>query len=256
MYIVYKHTTPINKVYIGITSQDSSERWRKGEGYRSQMFYKAIQKYGWGNIKHEILFENLTKEEAEQKEIELIHRYKSNHKNYGYNIENGGNSIGKHSEETKKKIGMKNKGKIVSEESRMLMSRNHADVSKSKNPFWGKHFTDEQKQKLKENHKGKQAAERNPMFGKHHTEKTRILQSENRKGKCLGSSNHKSKEIEQFSINGDFIKRFECIRDVERDLNLAKGGGSHISACAKGKLKSAYGYIWKYSEGRIENEMV
>lgn len=110
-YIVYKHTCPNDKTYIGITSIKINDRWRKGKGYISNpYFYKAIQKYGWGNIKHEILFTNLSKNEAEQKEIELIKYYNSNDSKFGYNISNGGNSNGKVSEETKKKISNANKG--------------------------------------------------------------------------------------------------------------------------------------------------
>ena len=55
-YVVYKHTSPSGKVYIGITGQDIHRRWRNnGEGYRGQLFYNAIKKYGWENISHEIL---------------------------------------------------------------------------------------------------------------------------------------------------------------------------------------------------------
>lgn len=103
-YIVYKHITPNNKVYIGITGQNINRRWQNGLGYKGQLFFKAILKYGWDNIKHEILYTNLSKKEAEQKEIELITKYKSNNKKYGYNIDNGGNTIGKMSEETRIKI--------------------------------------------------------------------------------------------------------------------------------------------------------
>ena len=35
-------------------------------------------------------FSNLTKEQAEEKERELINKYSSNNFNYGYNIESGG----------------------------------------------------------------------------------------------------------------------------------------------------------------------
>lgn len=92
-YYVYKHTTPNEKVYIGITCKNPSYRWNGGNGYKGQAFYNAILKYGWLNIRHEILFDNLTKEEAEQKEIELIAEYRSNDRQYGYNISSGGENI-------------------------------------------------------------------------------------------------------------------------------------------------------------------
>lgn len=108
-YFVYKHTTPNNKSYIGITSYTKPElRWRNGNGYNNQYFSRAIKKYGWENIKHEILYSNLSKEQAEQKEIELIDLYKSNNPVYGYNIENGGH-VHCVSEATKEKLrGNKN----------------------------------------------------------------------------------------------------------------------------------------------------
>ena len=52
-------------------------------------FTNAIKKYGWANIEHKILYTNLSKEEAEQKEIELIKEYKSNKREYGYNLTEG-----------------------------------------------------------------------------------------------------------------------------------------------------------------------
>lgn len=139
-YTVYKHTSPSNKVYIGITSMKPKYRWSNGKGYKeSCRFYNAIKKYGWDNFKHEILFENLTKEEAEQKEVELIAYYKSNQREYGYNIQNGGNSIGKISEETKKILSELNKEK------------NH--------PRYGKHLSKETKEKISIANKGKKFSE-------------------------------------------------------------------------------------------------
>ena len=89
-YCVYKHTSPSGKVYIGQTSINPLDRWQNGKGYKKQAFYNAIKKYGWENIKHEILYDNLTKEEATKKEIEMISFYKSTNKNFGYNISPGG----------------------------------------------------------------------------------------------------------------------------------------------------------------------
>lgn len=90
-YTVYMHITPNNKVYIGITKQEPKKRWNSGYGYiQNKYFFNAILKYGWNNINHIILYTHLTKEEAEEKEIECIAFYKSNQREYGYNIENGG----------------------------------------------------------------------------------------------------------------------------------------------------------------------
>ena len=90
-YTIYMHVCPNNKRYIGITKQLPEKRWKKGDGYRTQEHFKrAINKYGWENIQHIILFKNLTKKEACNKEIELIKKYKSNNYKYGYNVSSGG----------------------------------------------------------------------------------------------------------------------------------------------------------------------
>lgn len=91
MYIVYEHVSPSNKRYIGITCQPPECRWRHGEGYKNSIaFYNAIKKYGWDNFSHNILFSNLSADEAANKEKELINFYKTTNKNYGYNIKTGG----------------------------------------------------------------------------------------------------------------------------------------------------------------------
>ena len=112
-YIVYKHTSPSNKVYIGITSKDVRQRWCNGFGYQTQLyFFRAIVKYGWINFKHEILFDGLTEEEACAIEVELIAKYKSNDARYGYNKDNGGFTGCKISERTKAKMSDAHKGQI------------------------------------------------------------------------------------------------------------------------------------------------
>lgn len=94
-FTVYIHHTPNNKVYVGITQKKVFARWGKdGSGYSNQqLFWRAIQKYGWDNIEHEIVAENLSKEEACQMEIDLIAKYKSNNPDYGYNISFGGDVV-------------------------------------------------------------------------------------------------------------------------------------------------------------------
>lgn len=112
-YCVYKHTSPSGKIYIGVTCQNPEDRWKGGFGYLNKKkngqytqpsMARAIIKYGWDNFDHEVLLTNLTKEDAARKEKELISRYKSDDREFGYNIEHGGNSIDKFSDETKRKI--------------------------------------------------------------------------------------------------------------------------------------------------------
>jgi hypothetical protein len=76
-YIVYKHITPSGKVYIGITKREKArDRWKYGHGYKqNRHFYNAILKYGWKNIKHQILASDLSLEEACTLEKELISLY-------------------------------------------------------------------------------------------------------------------------------------------------------------------------------------
>ena len=90
-YTVYKHTSPSGKVYIGVTSLRPEERWGGGAKYvKNKHFNRAIKKYGWDNIKHEILFDGLSKEDAFKIEIELIKEYRSSEREFGYNLGTGG----------------------------------------------------------------------------------------------------------------------------------------------------------------------
>lgn len=89
--IIYKHTCPNGKVYIGQTKQKPERRWQHGNGYKeNDYFYRAIKKYGWNNIKHEILADDLATEEANELEIQLISQYKANDRSCGYNRHSGG----------------------------------------------------------------------------------------------------------------------------------------------------------------------
>lgn len=112
-YIVYRHVFPNGKSYIGITSQYPFwRRWRGGSGYHDQpKMHHAIQKYGWENVRHEVLAEALTLSDANQVEQEMIAKFNSVEN--GYNISaGGGGTFGiPCSDETKAKIGFANRGK-------------------------------------------------------------------------------------------------------------------------------------------------
>lgn len=158
-YIVYMHTFPNGKRYVGITSKPATERWKHGFGYYSQPYINhAIKKYGWENVKHDILHSNLSKEEACAIEETLISNNRLTESEYGYNIANGGLTSGKHSAETRMKISANRKGKGTGEKNRLF----GVDISGSKNPFFGKQHTQEARKKMREAH-ADVAGEKNPQ---------------------------------------------------------------------------------------------
>lgn len=132
-HVVYRHTTPSGKVYIGQTN-NISKRWFPSSYKHCVFFYNAIKKYGWNNIKHEILFSNLTKEEANSLEIKYIQYYKS--LNISYNITEGGEGRLGNIPWNKNKKGVMpptwNKGKSWSKETRDKISKSKKGVKLGK----------------------------------------------------------------------------------------------------------------------------
>lgn len=56
---------------------------------------------------------------------------------------------------------------------------------------------------------------------------------------------HKSIPICQYTIDGRFIKEYPSLADAYRETGIYT---TNISRCCKGKLKVAYGYVWKYKK--------
>jgi diadenosine tetraphosphatase ApaH/serine/threonine PP2A family protein phosphatase len=73
---IYKHTSPSGKCYIGQTTNPKN-RWRSSAYKPCPKFYNAIQKYGWCNFTHEIIFKCHDEFEANRKEEYFIKKYNS-----------------------------------------------------------------------------------------------------------------------------------------------------------------------------------
>lgn len=91
-YVVYLHTLKSDgRKYVGITCQNPEKRWKNGRGYtHNSYFANTIQKYGWDTFKHEIVFENLTEDQACLKEKALIKLFNTTDRDYGFNLTSGG----------------------------------------------------------------------------------------------------------------------------------------------------------------------
>lgn len=124
-WCVYVHIFPNTKRYFGITKQEPENRWLNGKGYlkggnSNSAMANAIRKYGWKNVKHQILFDGLTLEEANWLERWFISTYKTNVCRYGtefgYNSTDGGDGNSGHiqSAEARERMSKAKKGRPTS----------------------------------------------------------------------------------------------------------------------------------------------
>lgn len=144
-YCVYAHVNKTNgKRYVGITSkQNPNHRWNSGRGYSENPHFRlAIEKYGWDGFDHIILEKGLSDKEAMRIERELIAKWKTQDREYGYNMTSGGEGTPDYhpSEETRRKLSNARKKENLSEET--LRRRSEG--------LRGRKFTDEHKRKIGE----------------------------------------------------------------------------------------------------------
>jgi hypothetical protein len=86
-YSVYMHVFPDGKRYVGMTGVSLHERWNNGHGYRGMEIDSAINRVGWANIRHYLLFEGLDKNSARFVENYMINKYRTYNPSYGYNVQ-------------------------------------------------------------------------------------------------------------------------------------------------------------------------
>lgn len=221
MYCVYCHTNKINnKKYIGITSQKPEERWgtNGNKYYSTPHFYSAIQKYGWDNFTHEILYDNLTKEEACVLEKQLIKEYDTQNRNKGYNILEGGEtpSLPQEIRQKMSKAMMGNAngaGHPCSEEKKQ----------KIRAAQLGREFTPEHRQKLSE-----AAQKRHVSCSKEKRDKLR-----------KSYPNQKPVYCEELNIV------FPSVQECARQLNIP---ATNISKLCNGRGKTLNGYHLRYAD--------
>ncbi len=90
-YTVYIHEVPNGKKYVGTTTTSLHRRWKNGLGYaENRRFNSDIIKYGWDNIKHYTVISTENEKLAKSVELYLIHKYKTDTEELGYNRASGG----------------------------------------------------------------------------------------------------------------------------------------------------------------------
>jgi group I intron endonuclease len=180
-----------------------------------------------------ILFESEFIKKLKEKESYFIKLFKSNNREFGYNLTTGGEQS-YFNDEVKFKISKK------------AIERN---LKGENNPFFGKRHSEEQKKKWsidrKETNKGKE----NSFFGKHHSKETIELMKnicrEKFKDKNvienMRNSKKNSKKI--ICLNNGII--YKSISEAARQLNIGKG---IIQSQLHNRQKKAKGYMFKFVE--------
>jgi group I intron endonuclease len=117
-----------DKQYIGATTKTVEKRFKKhlkdakcDLEYGCSAIKKAIQEFGEDNFDVETIL-TCNKDELDFYENKYIELYNTLHPN-GYNLKTGGNLGSKYCEDSKKKIGESQKGKIISEETKILIGK-------------------------------------------------------------------------------------------------------------------------------------
>lgn len=264
-FVVYSHVNKITNVtYIGITKRNPILRWANGFGYKTNPhFWRAIIKYGWNNFNHNILFSNLSKEEAINKEEELIKYYK----NIGlsYNISDGRDYVGAI---RKRKINAYNRsGKFIREcesiaEASRLFKLSESGIYYCLTMFNGtKYIKDyiflfpdesiENRMAIINNYKRKghsmsiegRRRVSEVMRNRFISEETKRRMSNSHKGQTPANS----KQVIMLDINNNVLKTFKSIKEAAEYVGKPKLH-SKISDCCNGKRNKTCGYKWKYVE--------
>ena len=213
-YSVYCHTTPNGKKYIGITSKPPKKRWLNGRGYQgNRHFMGAIRKYGWENIKHEVLISGLSESEAKNEEKRLIALYDTTDQNKGYNLTHGGDGANTMTEAQKRRLSEINKE----------MYRNGRIPT-----MLGKHFSVESRRKMSE------AASRRRLSEEH---KRHI--GESVKGLLVGGKNPMARAV----ICIETGEIFTSVKEAADSIGTTR---VNVSRCVNGKNKSAGGFHWRH----------
>ena len=255
---VYIHTFPNGKRYVGICKGSAKKRWGIcGKKYdRHPVMSAAISKYGWDNIKHEIVASNLSQKEAMQMEEMLIAKYKTFPPSlgFGYNCTTGGESriptdeqrekVGEYFREwwsipenreniIKSRIG---KRKPMSEEEKARNAERLAEHNR------GRPLAEERKRKISESLKGKKPWNKGMKMSDEYCKKLSDIQKK---------IDHSHSEYQDKMILEACRKPVMCVetgivyssqREAARATNTNEG---KLSEVLKGLRKKAGGFHWK-----------
>ena len=246
---IYTITNTVNgKQYIGQTN-NPYKRWKKHlsvarlQNYKFNSYlYPAMKKYGIINFKFEVI-DICSINEVNEKEIYWIKQLNTYAPN-GYNLSYGGMALygednpfygRKHTEESKRRISEKNKGREISEKEREMR---RVINTGEKNPFYHKKHSEETKKKIIETSK-KNGVYEQSSYRMKGNQLAKFI-----KRKRVAMVSKESGEI--LRVFNNAVEAGEYVKEL--GLCTRKDPNNSITSVCKGHDKSVYGYIWRYLE--------
>lgn len=233
---IYKICNSINdKIYIGQTRRDINVRWRQhlstaqnGKDANT-ILYRAMNKYGCDNFNIQLIQEYsfYSKEELiktlNEEEIRYISKYNSIKPN-GYNMQHGGKSPTESLKRPVDKYSLD--GKYLKSYESILEACSDSD------------------KKINRIHISECCR------GKLYTSAGYVWRFKGDKFDKYGEVDKRFTPVDQYSVDGKFIKHYysfsNAVYEVFGTTNHEKYS-SKIASCCKGKSRTAYGFVWRYS---------
>lgn len=266
-YTVYKHTFPNGKIYIGITRRKPSIRWKNGKGYHSNIYMQnAINKYGWNNVKHEIIKTNLTLDEACKLERQFIDNFKSDIREFGYNIESGGTQGKEISNETRLKMSEAVKKQRYKYSKKVYQYDLQGNFIKTWfciiDAIHSLNLKDKARNAITECCKGRSTTglrltAYNYIWLYDNNIEERLKQISSIK---TSKFNKHIIPIIQYTLDGKLVHKFNNASDAAKYISNKLNKDSinvHRNICATcyGKQKSAFGYVWLKESDDIQKRL-
>lgn len=275
MGLIYMRTSPSGGRYIGQTSRTEAERWKEhcGEARHpnwhtyNTALSRAIRKYGEDSFSVQILEDNIPNELLDEREIYWIKYYNtySDDNKRDYNLTNGGggtkldgtrflddwnNGLSLHEicnkyNNTKGTISRYLKYLGVAGEEIQSRGHKYAGITYMKGvpqsdkfyPLWLEGKGVKEIADLTGNNDYTVSRQLKTIYGVSQDE---ILQRAHQK-----VAEKRKKPVLQYALTGEYIREWTSACDAARELNIIPGS---ICNCCLGKLKTAYGYIWRYKD--------
>ena len=233
MGFIYKITNTItHKIYIGQTTRNLCERWSEHvhesiyphKGVNKTYLHKSIAKYGPDAFIIEQI-EEVPDDLLDTQEMFWISEYKSNHRDYGYNLTSGGSTgshFGSHSKSVSKGLPVVQYD-LFGKPLKVFQSAKDADrIVKSAN----------------RNTIMKSCKERSGISGGY---QWRFF-GDDPPGQYNGAF-HAKTPVVQYDECGTILKIFPSAKEAYYETGIYFGS---ISKCCKGHYETAGGFRWSY----------